>query len=527
MNAKLFDSSIFETDQQAVEFISNVLESSTAYSIVATDLNLVVMLWNEGARRLYGYEPDEVIGKLDILLVHTLDDIESGKIRGMFESAVQDGKWEGSVQVRSKSDEQFIVRMVIVPRFDSRKRAVGFLLISKDISSEIRLTAQLECANGELREQILQRQKAESALLAAHQELKHRAQELEYNASQMRLLAVMGELLQSCVTSDEARQVAVQTLEKFFPTHSGVIYLNNESGTSVELFAKWNCPDGFFRETFEPEECWALRLGRQHAARGETLEIRCIHAQDAKRRGSICIPMMAQGQSLGLFHVVWAEGAAQDTSRAETQERIAITLADTLSLAISNVRLRERLKEQTIRDPLTRLYNRRYMEDSLNREICRARRTNSTVGIIILDIDDFKEFNDSFGHPQGDQVLRSLGEYLRTNSRPGDIPSRYGGEEFTLILPGASSAIIYERAESLRKGFRRVHSHFEESVGMVSRTISFSCGVAVFPDHGADVTEVLQAADEALYEAKRNGKDRVVASSADAKMVRRLNIHAI
>ena len=113
-------------------------------------------------------------------------------------------------------------------------------------------------------------------------------------------------------------------------------------------------------------------------------------------------------------------------------------MAETIALAVSNVRLREALREQTIRDPLTRLYNRRYLEDSLNREISRARRAGSSVGIIMIDIDNFKLFNDSLGHPMGDQLLCSLGTYLNARVRPEDIPSRLGGDEFTVLLSGAS-----------------------------------------------------------------------------------------
>ncbi|MGB7848090.1 MAG: sensor domain-containing diguanylate cyclase [Candidatus Acidiferrum sp.] len=227
--------------------------------------------------------------------------------------------------------------------------------------------------------------------------------------------------------------------------------------------------------------------------------------------GTICVPMMGQGQPLGLLHLVWAKSdSTEEFISLESRKKLAIALADTLALTLANVRLREKLKEQTIRDPLTRLYNRHYLEDFLQREISRARRAGARIGVIKVDVDNFKQFNDSFGHPTGDELLRSLGSYLKAHVRPEDIPSRYGAEEFTLILPGASCDIVRARAESLRKGFRGIALERSAGIKNAQKTITLSFGVAVFPDHGASVEGILRSADEALYQAKMDGKDRVV-----------------
>jgi diguanylate cyclase (GGDEF)-like protein len=375
-------------------------------------------------------------------------------------------------------------------------------------------TAQLESANRELRDQIAERRNAEKALLEAHKELELRAREMEQHASEMKLLAEMGELLQSCVSSEEARQVSEQYLQKFFPANAAIIYLTRGFGGWVEPFAKWNSVNLTSKETFEPQECWGLRRGRPHVIRDVNAATKCAHLQDAKEGGSICIPMIGQGQSLGVLHVAWNGGdSAQDVSRVESRERLAVKVADTMALAITNVRLREMLKEQTIRDPLTQLYNRRYLEDTLNREISRATRAGARIGIIMLDIDNFKQFNDSFGHLVGDELLRALGTFLKTHLRPEDIPSRYGGEEFILVLPGASCEIVRDRAETLRKGFRGIQLDRGQGIDKTQGAISLSFGVAVFPEHGATVEGVLRAADEALYQAKMGGKDCVVVAA--------------
>ncbi len=376
-------------------------------------------------------------------------------------------------------------------------------------------TTQLESANCELRDQIAERRNVEIALLEAHNELKVRAIEMEQTTAEMKLLVEMGELLQSCVNSEEARQVTEQCLQKLFPGDAGIVYLSREFGGMVETFARWNSTNLNSKETFEPSECWGLRRGRPHITTDLTSATKCAHLQAAMEGGSICVPMMGQGQSLGVLHVVWTgSGSTQGVPRAESRENLAIAVADTMALALANVRLREKLKEQTIRDPLTQLYNRRYLEDSLNREISRARRAGANIGIIMIDVDNFKQFNDSFGHPMGDELLRALGTYLKAHVRPEDIPSRYGGEEFTLILPGASCEIVRNRAETLRHGFRGMPPNPRLGSDGIQGTISLSFGVAVFPEHGANVEGVLGAADEALYRAKVGGRYCVVVAAS-------------
>ena len=141
---KLFDNAIVGNAKEAVDFIANILESSTEYSIIGKDLEGKILLWNEGARRLYGYEPEEVVGKANSAILHAPEDVASGKPRELLDAALRDGKWEGTIRRRRKNGEQFTARVVITPRLDSSRKAIGFLLISKDISDEIRLTEEVK-----------------------------------------------------------------------------------------------------------------------------------------------------------------------------------------------------------------------------------------------------------------------------------------------------------------------------------------------------------------------------------------------
>jgi diguanylate cyclase (GGDEF)-like protein len=209
--------------------------------------------------------------------------------------------------------------------------------------------------------------------------------------------------------------------------------------------------------------------------------------------------MSAHGEAIGVLHV---ETDSPDLSELEA-------LARMIALALGNILAHLALKEQSIRDPLTGLANRRYLTEQLETEVARARRQGSTIGILMLDADHFKTFNDNHGHVVGDQVLISLSRSLVSQSRTGDVVSRYGGEEFVVVMPGAALPAAVRRAEALQSRIRSLAvSHAGKDL-----SVTVSIGVAVFPDHGQTAAEVLDAADQALYRAKEAGRDRVEAAA--------------
>ena len=168
----------------------------------------------------------------------------------------------------------------------------------------------------------------------------------------------------------------------------------------------------------------------------------------------------------------------------------------------------ERLQEMATRDVLTGLFNRRYLMDTLKREFARARRENLPISVAMLDIDFFKVFNDKHGHQAGDAMLQSLGVILRQRTRQEDIACRYGGEEFAIILPGASTRIARQRAEIIRREF----ANFSLLWGSHSLSSTLSIGIATYPDHGETDEDILREADKALYRAKGEGRNRICAS---------------
>ena len=216
--------------------------------------------------------------------------------------------------------------------------------------------------------------------------------------------------------------------------------------------------------------------------------------------------MMAQGETIGSLHVRVADESADPAS---AREQLAVTVAEHIGLALANLRLQKTLRDQAIRDPLTGLFNRRYMEEMLERELLRANRRGSPVGIIMMDIDHFKQFNDRFGHEAGDTLLSLLGNFLRARVRGEDVVCRYGGDEISLILPDSSLDNTEARAEELLEGIRSLRiEHRRRPLGPVTVSI----GVAEFPEHGNSVDDVLRASDLALYQAKAEGRDRVTAA---------------
>ncbi|NJC98738.1 MAG: diguanylate cyclase, partial [Anaerolineae bacterium] len=170
-------------------------------------------------------------------------------------------------------------------------------------------------------------------------------------------------------------------------------------------------------------------------------------------------------------------------------------------------KLRAELQEQAIRDPLTNVYNRRFMAEFLDNEIAQSERKRTPVSVVIMDMDNFKQFNDTYGHKCGDVILQAFANFLVERTRRGDIVCRYGGEEFVIIMPNASLEVGHERAETWRQDFSEAATEYE---GM-KLCATFSAGVAAFPEHGTSGDSILQAADKALYRSKNSGRNRVTA----------------
>jgi diguanylate cyclase (GGDEF)-like protein len=221
--------------------------------------------------------------------------------------------------------------------------------------------------------------------------------------------------------------------------------------------------------------------------------------------------MVAQGNTIGVLHLEFESAAElQDESGAESfrdsRQGLAISAASQIALSLASLQLRETLREQSIRDPLTRLFNRRFLEESLDRELQLAGRKRQSIAVLFLDLDHFKRFNDTFGHDAGDMVLQSLADLFRNFFRATDICCRYGGEEFAIILPESTSQDAAIRADALRSEVKSLRLHYKKQpLG----PLTISVGVAAFPEHGSTFEELLKIADQCLYASKNRGRDVV------------------
>lgn len=357
--------------------------------------------------------------------------------------------------------------------------------------------------------------RAEAQAAETARQLARLAAEHERNARSFSLLGEMGNMLQAAVTQEELFDVVSTYSSQLFPDAIGALYMYSPSRDDLESVVAWGGfePDKEER-VFKPDECWGLRRGRVHSLLRGSGGMQCRHIAHPDGCDTLCAPVLGQGEIIGLLHLrcidpkpVPADGPSRSL---EERERVASSAAEYLGLALANMRLREALREQSIRDPLTNLYNRRYLDATLAREVMRAKRHDSSVAVMMLDIDRFKQFNDTHGHDAGDAMLQVFGAFLSNSARGGDIACRYGGEEFTLILADTPLESARLRAEEIRASAKNVRGTL---AGQELGPITISIGLAAYPTHAATGEAVLAAADAALYEAKQAGRDCVVIAS--------------
>ncbi len=366
-------------------------------------------------------------------------------------------------------------------------------------------TTQLDEINTQLQNEMIEKDFARNELDRQHESM---MKQLEERSNRATMLAKMGELLQSCLSREEVVAAALGFAPKIFPAARGALVLLNSARSLAEVIGSWSECQVPAME-FDITECWALRTGHTHLVVAGDDTARCQHAAGVEC-AYLCIPILAQGETLGILHLQ----SMNEGSHFESAElSLKTTFAGQVGLSIANLRLREALRTQSVRDALTGLYNRRYLEETLDREVRRASRAQQSLGILMIDLDHFKTFNDAYGHDAGDAILRETGAALVKGVRTEDFVCRFGGEEFVVVLPTANLEAAQTRAENLRLKMKELTVlHLGRSMGMVT----ISIGVAALPQHGKSPKELIAAADAALYEAKRGGRDQVVTALSPA-----------
>jgi diguanylate cyclase (GGDEF)-like protein len=345
----------------------------------------------------------------------------------------------------------------------------------------------------------------------ADKQLSNALQDAESHARENIELSELGDLLQACQTVQEAYKMSENALAHIFGDRPGALCIINSSRDLVEARAVWkNCAT---TETgFSPQDCWALRRGKPYGESDSGTPVPCAHVRGDSIGDYLCVPLIAQGETLGVMYLEKGPHVKGPLSEGELFQqarlkRRANAVAERVSLALANLRLRELLRNQSIRDPLTGLYNRRYLEESLNRELRRAMRANRPVSVVMLDLDHFKHFNDTFGHQAGDLLLKEIASILGTRLRAGDLACRFGGEEFSLILCEADAEGTLKCVRNICDAVKHLSVDYR---GQTLGRITISAGIANYPAHSDNLEDLINAADKALYMAKNNGRDCIV-----------------
>jgi diguanylate cyclase (GGDEF)-like protein/PAS domain S-box-containing protein len=410
-----------------VASLENTITSSVD-PIAIVDAHGRFTRWNQAAEQVYGFNAQDLASKTAFEFY-----ADQGALETMLSQLRRDGFVRGYEISLQKKDGAIAPFSLSIRLFrDEDGKSTGSVCVSRDLSESSKSLAAMEQMNAKLQ-----------ALV----------QESERRNRDLTLINCMAEKLQSCLSLDEAYPLIARHAQGLFPVWSGALFILDPVNNLLEAVSTWG--DAVAGEmVFPPNDCWAIRRGQVNAGGGPRREMRCRHMPPQYPGTYLCLPLLAQGETLGMLHVL--DVADITGERAELLQTLAVTVGDHISLALANIRLRETLRHQVVHDVLTGLFNRRYLEETLEREIYRGRRKGASLGLIMLDLDNFKHFNDTFGHEAGDKLLHTLGKFLGERVRREDVACRYGGEEFVLILAEASQEIVYQRAEEIRREFPKV-----------------------------------------------------------------------
>jgi diguanylate cyclase (GGDEF)-like protein/PAS domain S-box-containing protein len=469
----------------------NSLIENNPLGIVVLHREGTVQLCNDAFAQMFLYNREEIVGQFLDSLISPSDSVSQANELSV---RVTSGQPVHEIVRRVRKDGKILDLEIHAVPIILDGRMQGAFEICKDVSEQVKAT-------------IAAKEHAES--------LNSLVTELQLRTTQMTLLNEMGDLLQCCESREEAFGVVGKCARRVFSASTaGALFVFKSSRNAAEAAASWG-GQHVSEQVFSPEACWALRRGQPHWSEQPGDGVMCPHLTDPVAASYLCVPMVARGETLGILHVQYDRSASARGTEAfetlqESQKRLAVAVAGQVGLSLASLRMWETLRDQSIRDPLTGLFNRRFMQESLDRELQRAKRKKLPLAVVFLDLDHFKRFNDIFGHDAGDAILRSMAELFLRHYRREDVICRYGGEEFAIILPESSVKDAARRSEELREAARKVEVVHN---GKVLDPVTLSIGIAGYPEHASSVEELLRIADECLYKSKSRGRNRVVMAS--------------
>ncbi|WP_133129878.1 diguanylate cyclase [Legionella yabuuchiae] len=310
----------------------------------------------------------------------------------------------------------------------------------------------------------------------------------------------MNEMLLTCHNAEEAYEIIFITAKNLFSELSGGLAMYNHNNETMETLYQWG-EDHNLKTEFLRKECWALRNGNIYHIKYPEHSMLCSHFQTPPSGSYTDFPLLVNENTIGLLTISCPKGESLGNKK-----QLAITFSENIKLALANIHLREALRHQATRDGLTGLYNRRYLDETLPRELEQLKRDNYFLTLAIIDIDDFKSCNDQYGHDAGDEVLKFIGKELQQGIRAGDIPCRFGGDEFVILFINAESETAKNRVDEIISRINSTRIQFQDEA---LPQIHLSAGLATAPDYAVSADELMRAADDALYKAKKSGKNCV------------------
>ncbi len=459
----------------------HILEENLNEVLFSLDADGYITCISPAAERLSGYRADWILGKHYMSFIHP-EDLPA--LMASFERAMSGRKEEGEFRIFQNDGSICYVR------------GSAWLVRRK---GQLRLDGYIT--------DVTNLRKAEEALRWLKDQYRFL---IKINPREMGLLSEMGGMLNSCLNVDEAHEICVRYMQEFFPNTSGVLCLINKAQDLAEAVKVWGNPQ-YVKKVFRPDDCWSLRNNRQNLVDDPHLGLQCGHIANPHTARYLCTPLVAQKKMLGvLFLQESPDKGIPGQSFNEHRQRLAMAAADHLALAISNINMREAIRQQSIRDLLTGLFSQRYMEETLERELCRSKRKQIPLGVLMFEIDYFNNLNELLGKEGGDALLCQLGTFLAKNTRGGDIVCRYGDAEFVVVLIDADLEHTFKRAKQLHQEIGEI---LVCSPDLPLDRIKLSIGVAAFPEHGPSAGDILRNAAYALNQAKTEGRDRVVVAS--------------
>lgn len=456
-------------------------------SMVFTDADGLVVWANRPFEAMSGYSLPEMIGKKPGSVLQG-QDTDSGTVAEI-SAAIKDRRTIRTELLNyTKKGFPYWIDLTITPVFNDKGTLTHFMSIERDITDAKGLVQQTQ--------------------EALRQETERKRER--------RLLAQMSEWLFSAQSLEELQNVVERAMSRLFPNTNGVLYIYSNSRDVLDRTVDWG--DGDFAKHLHPDQCWALRRGRAYSFGASEIDFACEHVED-ERHPYFCLPIIAHGDTIGLLHIVFPElEAVRDKAECLAEQlgptfEMAQICAEQISLAAANVRLQIQLQDQSVKDPLTGLWNRRWFLDMAAREIRRTNAAKREFSLAMLDIDHFKRFNDAHGHDAGDIVLKTFAEHLAAIKRDGVYPCRIGGEEFSIIFSGHNVNSALAVLEALRES---VSSGQITYAGTALPGVTFSAGVAaILSDEPLET--LIKRADELLYAAKEAGRDRLFGSDSHSK----------